>query len=53
MAVGRSPSDGACLLLGGNVHNKLSVLSRAFTSRNALAFCGLPERLLPVRSRLG
>ena len=44
---------GACFLLCGNVHNQLGVLSGALTRRAALVLCGLPERLLPVRSRLG
>ena len=44
---------GACLLLCSNVHNQLGVLSGALTRRVALVLCCLPERLLPVRSRLG
>ena len=53
MAVGSQPSAGACLLLRGNVHYQLGVLPRPLTSRNAFALGSLPERLLPVRSRLG
>src|SRR5215510_13821896 len=53
MAVGSQPSAGVGLLLRSNVHDQLGVLPRPFTSRNAFAFGSLPERLLPVCSRLG
>ena len=53
MVVGREPAAGACLLLCGNAHNQLGVLSRALASCNPLALCYLPERLLPVRLSLG
>jgi hypothetical protein len=46
-------ADGVCLLLCGNVHNQLGVLSGALTRCTALALGCLPECLLPVGSQLG
>jgi hypothetical protein len=52
MTIGRGPAAGPGLLVCGNAHNQLGVLSRALTSGNTLALCDPPERLLPVRSSL-